>query len=259
MTLRAAPSLLAVLALCAPAVPAAGQAVVVYGRVEDAEWRRPLAGVRVLAADTTVAAVTDSLGEFALLMPRQGSFIVRAERLGYRSDTFDLGADAPSRISVLRLEPEAIELEGVTAVGEAAVTRVLADLRRRRNAYPGSVAAFDRSQLERAAPSGSVWDFVRPRTFQVYECGSALSGLCARVRGLWSFRAGFREVPVRVCVDGRESWGAVAELNGLHVRDVSLIEIFRQGAGGIRVYTPRYLVASARGGHGVAMPLEFGC
>lgn len=241
------------------AAPAGAQSVVIHGRVEDAEWRTPLAGVRVFSSDSSAVVLTDSLGKFAILVRQEGPFTLRAERLGYLSVQYELGEDAPSRISVLLLEPDAIELEGVTAVGEAAVTKVLKDLKRRRNAYFGAVVAFDQAQLERVARVGTVWDFIRQRTFQVSGCSSALSGLCARSRGIRSLRRGTQEIPVRVCIDGRESWGAVIELNSLDIRSVALVEVYGYGRGGIRVYTPGYLVTRARAQGASATPLEFGC
>lgn len=137
------------------------------------------------------------------------------------------------------------------------MTKVLEDLKRRRNAYFGAVTAFDRVQLERVAQVGTVWDFIRQRTFQVSQCSSALSGLCAQSLGSRGLRRGTQEIPVRVCIDGRESWGAVIELNSLDIGSVALVEVYSYGRGGIRVYTPGYLVARAR--RAIVTPLEFGC
>jgi hypothetical protein len=81
--------------------------------------------------------------------------------VGYSTARFDLPENAPSVLSILRLEPAPIELEGVEVVAEGAVTRVFRELARRRRAYFGSVRAFDQTQLERRARLGSVWHFVR--------------------------------------------------------------------------------------------------
>lgn len=258
-TVRAVRALLAASALLCLASRAEAQAVVVRGRVEDAEWREPLAGVRVTSVDSSASVLTDSLGRFSLLMRPDGPFAVLAERLGYAPDRFELGAGAPSRISVLRLEPAPVELEGVEVVTESALSEVLRDLRRRRNAYFGPVSVFDRVQLERYAPFGTAWDFIRRQTMQVYECMNALSGLCTRERGRRSLRSGPRELHVRVCIDGRDSWGAVAELNSLDIESVAMIEIFGHGRGSIRVYTPGYISSSARSGRNIAAFGDFGC
>ena len=75
-------------------------------------------------------------------------------RIGYLPDRFDLEEEAPSRIVVLLLEPSPVELEGITAVDEAALTVLVEELERRRNAYPSAVSVFDRAGLERFAPMG---------------------------------------------------------------------------------------------------------
>lgn len=239
--------------------PVHGQTVPVHGRIEDAVWRQPLTGVRVFSTDSSAAVLTDSLGAFTILMPREGPFTILAERLGYLSQRFDLGMEAPLRISVLLLDPAPIELEGITAIGEAAITRVLSDLKRRRNAYSGPVRAFNRAALDPASAVGTLWDFIRQSNVQLFECHSAMSGLCVPDRRYHGLRGGPREIPVRICIDGRESWGAAVELNSLDVKAVAVIEIYDHGRGGIQVFTPGYLAISARDGRSVATPTAFGC
>jgi len=72
---------------------------------------------------------------------------------------FDLGPDAPSKISVFLLEPAPFVLEGINVVGEAALTELLDDLKSRRNAYLGAVTVFDRARLTRFGAGGSALDF----------------------------------------------------------------------------------------------------
>ncbi len=252
-------ALLVAIAAVVATPPAGAQSVVIQGRVEDAGSREPVAGVRVFAEDSSSAVLTDSLGRFSILMRRAVPFVLRAERIGYRPDRFELGERAPSRSSVLLLQPVAVEVEGVEVVSESAVSEALRDLRRRRNAYFGPVSAFDRAELERFAAFGSVWDFVRTRTIQVYECFDALSRLCTRERGRRSLRFGPLERPVLVCIDGRESWGAVAEMSSIPIETVSMIELFRHGRGSIRVYTPGFITSSARSGRSIAPFGDFGC
>ena len=134
-------------ACLALASPLSGQVgVVVHGRVEDAVSREPVVGARLFAADSSFAVYTDSLGTFYIPLPVEGPFAIQAERLGYLSQQFDLEGDA-SRISILRLEPSPIELEGFTVEQEAALTVLVEELERRRNAYPFSMGAFDRPLL----------------------------------------------------------------------------------------------------------------
>lgn len=246
--------------------PAAAQ-VVVNGRVEDAYARTPLVGARVQAPDST-AVYTDSLGAFTLSIQRSAALFVRVEQYGYEAQRFDLPPEATSRVSVLLLEPIAFELEAISVVTESALADVLRALRGRRNSYRGSVQAFDRARLERFAPVGSAWDFVVQRTSgNLHECdpwaldfqrwNGVRSGLCVRGRG--SFNDPSPEIPVLVCVDGWESWGAISELESLDIRNVALVEVYSRGAGGVRVYTAPYLASLASRGRRTVTPLGFGC
>ena len=230
---------------------------VVNGRVEDAASRVPLVGARVLSPDSA-AVFTDSLGNFAILIHRDAPLEVTVDQFGYQSQRFELGTDAPARISVLLVEPAPIELEGITVVEESAIDRVFRQLARRRNAYPGSVAAYDRERLQRLAGPGTAWDFVNMRTPGLFECSEGRSGLCVRGRGPTP-RDPYPEDPVTVCVDGWESWAAVSELGSLDMRIVSLVEIYGRGRGGIRVYTAGYLASTANLGRNFATPFGFGC
>jgi hypothetical protein len=236
---------------------AAQVGVVVNGRVEDASTRDPVAGARVLAMDSSSVVLTDSVGRFAILISHDLPLSVYVEQFGYRSEQFDLDERAPRSLSVLLLEPAPIELPEIQVVEESALSKVFRDLRGRRNAYQGSVFAFDRTRLERYG-GGSAYDFVRMRAPRVYECSTGLSGLCMRGRAR-TIQDPYPEVPVLICVDGWTSWGAVGELVSLDMQSVSLIEIYSQGLGGIRIYTAAYLTHSARTGRNIALPLGFGC
>jgi len=246
----------AFLVLSAPLSAQVGD--VIYGRVEDALSRAPVAGVQVSVEDPAGAVYTDSAGEFAILIETGKPLSLHLEGQGYISQRFDLPEEAPSRLVVLLMEPAVIELEGIDVVAESAIARVLRDLRGRRNAYMGSMTAFDRAQLDRFGTIGSAWDFVRQRVPEIFECRSALSGLCVRGRSR-SFENLYPEDPVSVCVDSWTSWGAVRELENLDMHGVALVEIFGRGRGGIRIYTSAFILSSARTGRNVAPPLGFGC
>jgi hypothetical protein len=253
-------------ALLAMAGPAQGQSVI-RGRVEDASARTPIAGARVVAPDTT-AVFTDSLGVFSIVIDEDHPLFVEVTQYGYMFQRFDLPAAARSRTSVLLLEPDAIELEGINVVAQSAVDRLLNSLRSRRNAYPGSVQAFDRARLDDIASTGSVWDFVETRT-RVQECdpfrdssgprfgvGSVtLDDWSRRRSGLCNYYGG----GVGVCVDGFNSWAAISELSSMDIRSVALIEILGQGRGGIRVYTAGYLLSMASKGRTMYFGSSTGC
>ena len=90
--------------------------VVLRGRVEDAVSGNPIVGVRVLTADSSRVVVTDSLGAFALPLEPGAPFTIYARRLGYLPERFDLDDAAPTRTSVLLLEPNPIPLAGIEAL-----------------------------------------------------------------------------------------------------------------------------------------------
>jgi hypothetical protein len=240
------------------AAAASAQGVLVQGRVEDAFTRAPVASARVLAPDST-AVFTDSLGVFAITVDERSGLYVRVTQFGYIEQRFDLPAAARGRLSVLLLEPVPFELEAINVVTESAVERVFRQLRSRRNAFQGSVMAFDRARIDRVTRVGTAWDFISSRASGMYDCDgfASRSGLC--VRGRSTFNDPFPDIPVLVCVDGFPSFSAVNELSTIDIRDVGLVEIFARGRGSVRVYTARYLAAAAGSGRNVATPLWFGC
>ncbi len=164
--------------LLASAASAQVPPVVLQGRVEDAVSRNPIVGVRVFTADSSSVVVTDSLGAFALPLEPGAPFTFYARRLGYLPERFDLDDAASTSISVLILEPDPILIAGIEALvlsdAEAVVLiermEVLEQrIEDRRNAFPESVIAADRIDLERFAV-GSVLDFVRTRSPMIAPC-----------------------------------------------------------------------------------------
>ena len=195
--------------LLASAASAQVPPVVLQGRVEDAVSRNPIVGVRVFTADSSSVVVTDSLGAFALPLEPGAPFTFYARRLGYLPERFDLDDAASTSISVLILEPDPILIAGIEALvlsdAEAVVLiermEVLEQrIEDRRNAFPESVIAADRIDLERFAV-GSVLDFVRTRSPMIAPCRGDPSWLCVPVR-FRSFRTA-SESRILVCVDER--------------------------------------------------------
>ena len=167
-------------ALCAPALPAAAQIpAVIVGRVEDAATRAPLADVRVWAPDSTSWAWTDSTGTFAIELTNSTRLTLHAERFGYHADSFEPAEGAASRVSVLLLEPAPLQLPGIDVEAEAALTHVFTQLENRRNAYPYSVATYDRDVLEGSSAYGSAWEFLNIAPTHTWgRPGSSFSGRC---------------------------------------------------------------------------------
>jgi len=146
--------------LCLAALlPLTGTAQPIDGRVLDAVTDRPVGTARVSLLDALNrridTALTDSDGRFRLRAQAGGVHRLEADRLGYgaqQTDTFTVALEGTTRRDV-RLQPEAIALEGVTArvypgalLHEATLSGVLA--RRARSPSVGSDRVLVRGDPE---------------------------------------------------------------------------------------------------------------
>lgn len=238
-TLPAAAALL--LFACLPVE--AQEPVTLRGRVEDAATLAPIDGARVLSADSSISVLTDPAGAFTIRLPAGAELALHVQRIGYLGQRFDLPPEAPQRMSVLRLEPAAIVLPGVTASVEPAVEVLEQNLRNRRNAFPSAMRAYDRTWLDRFAPIGSIYDLVRMRVPRSGPCRSDPAYLCipGRVR---SFANPYPTRRLKICIDGRDTIGPIDEMSGIDVESVALIEFF--GGAGVRIYTRDWMLQRAR-------------
>lgn len=226
--------------------------VVIHGRVENAVSRDPVEGVRVSSADSSSVVYTDSLGTFAIPLPADGSFVVEAERLGYLSQRFELVEDAASRLLVLLLEPAPIAIQGITVEVRSALTKLVKNLERRRNAYPRAMAAFDRADLDRALAATFVGEFLHHAVPRLEPCSSDPFQMCAPGRY-------DPETSVMICLDGRKAF--YQELEALPTDLVALVEIYggRLRPKRVSVYTRQWILSSARNGRTNVTPYIMGC
>ena len=241
--------------------PLAGQDAstnaLILGRLEDAVTRQPVRDARILAVDSSSVAVSDSLGRFELRLPGMISMTVHVERLGYIGQSFDLAGDPRAHRYVLLLEPEPIEIEGVTAEAEAALTELVTNLAARRNAYPHAMRAFDRSWIDRFGPTGgSAYDLVHQKMPGLTECRSDPTQLCVPGRGR-TFRNPYPQRQVSVCIDAWRALAPASDLSSLSIESVSLVELYQRDA--VRIYTTEYLLYRARTGRTRVVPLWMGC
>ena len=221
-----------------------GGRVVFYGRVEDATSLMPIAGARVLAADSSVLVMTDSVGEFAIALPVGKPRTVYVDQIAYLGQQFDLDVASRSQLLVLRLEPEPFELEELTVVAEAALSRLVRNIDTRARAYPHAMTSLDRGRLESfgAAP---VFEVLRARAPWMRPCSRNATHLCVPSRGR-SFRGSTPQATVLVCVDEQPSYFPISELSNMSIESVARVEIF--GRQVIRVYTVNWLLWRARRG-----------
>jgi hypothetical protein len=235
---------------------------VLRGRALDAITRAPVAEARVTGSDSTVVAITDEDGDFVIPYPGDEPLSLIVERFGYVAQRFVLEPEARSRVNLLLLPPEPVEIEGIGVFEEDAITALVSALEERRNTYPYLVHVLDRTTLETFA-SERVLDVVRRRAPSISLCRSDPSQLCipGRLRTPADLN---REFQVGVCVDGLAAPGPGVELAALSVDAVALIELYVGPeddyiAPHVRIYTASWLVRQAKAGRTVMRPLFVGC
>jgi TonB-dependent SusC/RagA subfamily outer membrane receptor len=137
--------------------PAAAQAVAtVRGTVTSAATQRPLAGVQVSVARSSVRTVTNASGAYTLANVPAGTATIRAELIGYtpatRAVTVAAGQTATANLA---LAETAIGLDELVVTGQAKETR--------RREVATSVASLDATELENA-PIQNVSQLLQGRT-----------------------------------------------------------------------------------------------
>lgn len=122
-----------VLALAAAASPPL-HAQTVTGRVVEDGRGTPVAGARVSLLDRDgkrrAEVVADSLGRFVMTPPRDGEYVLAAERLGYqtmRSPLLALKREGSVEMDLL-MQPEPIGLEGLEVSVQSEIVRELRTL-----------------------------------------------------------------------------------------------------------------------------------
>jgi hypothetical protein len=233
--------------------------LVVHGRVQDAVTRVPIVQARVLTLDdSTRSVLTDSTGAFAISVDNGSNISLLVDGFGYVADRFDLTMDVATRVTVLLLEPEPVEVAAIDVAAEAALATVLTQLERRRNLYPYSVQVYDGRIIAESTAYGSALAFLKARAPRINECGESRSGLCMGDRpagfdlsGRGADGDGMQRVgrqAVDVCIDGIRTNMAVQELRTMSIDRLALLEVYWGGRGGVRAYSADYLNLMARMG-----------
>ena len=251
--------------------------VVIFGTVQDAVSKEPIAGALLLNRDSTNAVFTDSLGNFAIELQRGAPYVLHAEQFGYERTRFELSDSSRLLRSILLVNPDPIPIEGVTVVAEDALTELLEQIEGRRGGYSGSVRFYDRERIL-AYGGDSAFELVRRFPF-VDECRDDWMELCRR--------AGLRSGRLLVCINERRTFASTSELSAIPLESVALAEFYgptvgwglsrweggalsaggqppfssaRRAQGGqIRIYTREWIVSTAGRGIRGVFPAEFGC
>ncbi len=213
---------------------ASDSAAVISGRVVNAETGHPLLGAAISFGKKGREVLTDSAGRFAVRVAA-GTYPLRISQLGYRDQWRAIDIDAAARPASLevRLEPDPVLLEGITAIADR--------FRARRNAVSVAVRAFDRQRLL-ATGAQNMAQFLEEDAFlHRAACrGGSFSDVfldCAWVRG--------RATPIQVYIDDMPKLGGLNELAMYHPSEMYLIEVYAGGRQ-VRAYTTWWVAFSAR-------------
>ncbi len=124
------------------------------GTVLDRQTQAPVAIARVVLFDRSspapvAAAETDSTGTFVLPMVAPGVYVLRVERIGYKTaeDSVTMNAPEDAELAVFMVA-EAIDLEPVVVTASRTAAFYLRDFQRRRTT--GSGTFLTRPEIERS-------------------------------------------------------------------------------------------------------------
>ncbi|MHB1193316.1 MAG: carboxypeptidase-like regulatory domain-containing protein [Longimicrobiales bacterium] len=210
------------------------------GNILDRQTLAPIGGAFVGLESARRGVLSDSTGYFALPVGRADRYVVRVRQLGYKDLATTLEGAAADRALVLQMEPDPVELEGLTVLAERFQDR-------RRGIY-GAVDVLDHQELLKV-PDGASSDLVRRLVPFARPCDSQTEDLCVNAQG--------RIEPLVVCVDERRVAEGMVELERLDPRGLHMVEVFRRG-GQVRLYSRGYVERLLASGAELP-PLSFGC
>ena len=87
------------------------------GVVRAADSGQPLAGTSVTLVGSTRMVITHADGQFHIHVPGEAPWVLRIERLGYRSQSLGVDGDNLTSLVVVELETAAIDIAGFVVTG----------------------------------------------------------------------------------------------------------------------------------------------
>jgi hypothetical protein len=201
------------------ATPAASQ--IVAGRVIDADDEEPIEGVEIAVADnrSTIRreVVSNSAGEFVIVLNAPGRYQLRASRIGYASvetSAIEIGEGEVLEVEVW-LDVQAVELEPLTVVVRRPETQRERELRgyherieRYGDRHVGPIQIYTREALAN-------WDaYSLEEVFESYLLWSPYGSNCSP----------------RIFLDGRRVYGSfLGDLGSQWVSNFEGIELYAGG------------------------------
>lgn len=210
------------------------------GTLVDGQLLAPVEGAFVALEQESRGVLSGPDGYFALPVPISERYQLRVRQLGYRELVMTIGEEAFGRPLILQLDPNPIELEGLSVLA--------ARFEDRRRGPFGAVDVFEGADLLRA-PDGTAIDFVRRVMPFARPCDDQTENLCVQTQG--------RADPVQICIDERPVSEFIVELERVDPRSLHMVEVFRRG-GQVRMYSRGYIQRMITSGNELS-PLSFGC
>lgn len=211
--------------------PARGQ-VRLEGKVLNARTGEPVPMARIELPELGRKTVADAVGRYRIDRVPPGEHVVRVGSLGFKTVQRIATAGAGAGPLEVRLEEDAIVLEGLTAVADR--------FTRRLRSYPYQARTIDQATIHAtAAVDASRLVALRGGVITA-ACGRSGSETCVRVRG--------QTIRPVVYLDEARLPGGMRDLAAYSAGEVARVEVLRRGTE-IRVYTQRFVEWAARNGY----------
>ncbi|HEV2125732.1 MAG TPA: TonB-dependent receptor plug domain-containing protein, partial [Chloroflexota bacterium] len=223
----------------------------IIGTVTEAQTARPLAGVSVSIPGTGRGTLSGPNGQFIITNVPAGTHTARAQLIGFSAQETTVTVNSNQAVTAnFQLQPEAVQLEGIVAVGYGT---------QRRRDITGAVASVNTEALERA-PIVAIDQALQGTVpgVQVTTASSAPGGgISVRIRGGTSLSGANEPLyvvdgfPLENDESGSPGTGGRADvagsnpLSGLNPNDIESIEILKD-ASATAIY-------GARGANGVVL------
>lgn len=187
---------LALLLLPPPETAEAQQTGTVAGQVTDVRTMRPLAGAQIQIVGTTRGTLAAQNGTFEIGNVTPGSYTVRVQMLGFRSEEAEVDVVAGQTANVdFQLTQTALALDEIVVTGQAGEAQ--------RRSVGNAVSSISAERLQEISPQTNVRTMFQARApglTYLSNSGQAGAGGRIRIRGSGSFVAGNQE-PV-IYIDG---------------------------------------------------------
>ena len=234
-------------ALAAPVSIAHAQATgTIRGTVTDSASQRGVSGVQVTIAGTTRGTVTNDNGAYTLTAVPSGTVTVRAQRLGYSSQSRSVTVVSGEAVTAdFQLHPVATVLSAVVSVGYGTATR---------QDVSSAIASVDSSVFANTPVAGvdNALQGRIPGVQVMQNSGEPGSGISIRVRGPASLNAGNQPLYVvdgvpmiqgslsQIALSGQD----VTAITGLNPDEIASIDVLKDAAAAA--------IYGSRGSNGVA-------